>query len=375
MENNSQLLIYRTPNGNTEIEVNIDKDKDTVWLTQKQIAALFQTGVDNINVHLKNIYESGELHESTTIEKNSIVQIEGNRKVKRDVLTYNLDTIISVGYRVNTIQGTHFRIWATNQLKEFVVKGFVLDDAKLKGQKSNYFDELQERVREIRVSERNFWDKVKDIFASTSMDYDSNSEIAKKFFATVQNMFHYAIHGHTAAELIKERADAYKDNMGLYTYGGTALTKKDVVVAKNYLTELEIKRLNLLSDQFLSFAELQSVEKRPMYMATWVSKLIDFLKLNEKPILYDAGKVSAEVGKQIALKEFDKFSIQLKNETKGLKKYLAESATPADFVEVKAKEPLSDFNTKLNTALNYKPKKDKKDDEDDDLESGVVVLK
>ncbi len=218
---------------------------------------------------------------------------------------YNLRLIISVGFRINSLQGTHFRIWANQRLKEYMVKGFVLDDEKLKGTKINYFEELQERVREIRVSERNFWEKVKDIFASTSMDYDSGSEIAKKFFATVQNMFHYAIHQHTASELIKERADAYKDHMGLYTWSGKEITKKDVLIAKNYLTELEIKRLNLLSDQFLSFAELQSVEKRPMFMSTWVAKLIDFLKLNEKPILTDAGRVSAEVGKQIALKSLN----------------------------------------------------------------------
>ncbi|MFI5139609.1 MAG: RhuM family protein [Sphingobacteriales bacterium] len=315
-----QILIYRAPSGSTEIEV--DLHNESVWLSQKQISDLFQKDTDTIGLHIKNIYQTGELQENGTTEKNSVVQREGNRNVKREIGFYNLDMIISIGYRVNSIQGTHFRIWATQQLKQYLIKGFVLDDAKLRGTKGNYFEELQERVREIRVSEKNFWEKVKDIFASTSMDYESSSEIAKKFFATVQNMFHYAIHQHTASELITERADAYKDHMGLYTWSGQEITKKDVLVAKNYLTELEIKRLNLLSDQFLSFAELQSVEKRPMFMSTWVTKLIDFLKLNEKPILTDAGKVSAEVGKQIALKEFERFNASIQKETKKLEKFI-----------------------------------------------------
>jgi len=319
-EKKDQLLIYRSPRGNTEIEVNIDGD--TVWLSINQIADLFQTSKQNISLHLKNIYDQKELLPEATVKENLTVQKEGGRDVKREIQYYNLDAIISIGYRVNSIQGTHFRIWATQQLNQLMVKGFVLDDEKLKGIKSNYFDELQERVRAIRLSEKNFWQKIRDIFAFGSMDYEPNSEIAKTFFATVQNMFHYAIHQHTASEVLKERADAYKDNMGLYTWAGAEITKADVFVAKNYLTELELKRLNLLADQFLSFAELQSVERRPMYMATWISKLIEFLKLNEKPILTDKGKVSAEVGKQIAMKEFERFENIRREQSKGLKEFL-----------------------------------------------------
>ena len=258
-ENKGQILIYKTPTGATEIEVTLENE--TIWLTQKQMAVLFQKDSDTIGLHIKNVYQEAELQEYGTTEKYSVVQKEGSRNVKREVNFYNLDVIISVGYRVNSIQGTHFRIWATKQLKELMIKGFVIDDEKLKGTKSNYFDELYDRVRSIRVSERNFWQKIKDIFAFGSIDYESNSEIAQTFFATVQNMFHYAIHEHTAQELIKERADGQKENMGLKTWYGREITKQDTTIAKNYLTELELKRLNLLSDQFLSFAELQSLEK------------------------------------------------------------------------------------------------------------------
>lgn len=231
-ENKGQVLIYRTPVGDTEIEVNVNNG--TVWLTQKQMADLFRVTVPTINEHVKNIFNSNELNENSTIRKFLIVQKEGGREVRRDLDHYDLNMIISLGYRVNSIQGVHFRIWATTQLNQLMVKGFVLDDAKLKGEKSNYFDELQERVRSIRTSEKNFWQKIKDIFAFGSMDYEPNSEIAKTFFATVQNMFHFAIHGHTASELIKERADAYKDNMGLYTWSGSEITKADIFTAKNY---------------------------------------------------------------------------------------------------------------------------------------------
>ena len=248
------------------------------------MAVLFQKDSDTIGLHIKNVYQDAELQEYGTTEKNSVVQKEGSRNVKREVNFYNLDVIISVGYRVNSIQGTHFRIWATRQLREFMIKGFLIDDEKLKGTKSNYFDELYDRVRSIRISEKNFWQKIKDIFAFGSIDFESDSEIAKTFFATVQNMFHYAIHEHTAQELIKER------------------------------------------DQFLSFAELQSVEKRAMYMSTWVAKLIEFLKLNEKPILQDAGKVSKSIGEQIALSEFQKFEEIRKEERQKLKKFLDKNA-------------------------------------------------
>jgi hypothetical protein len=253
-ENKGQILIYKTPTGNTEIEVNVHNE--SVWLSLNQISALFQRDKSVIAKHIKNVFIEGELIESSTVAKNATVQIEGGRRVSREIDFYNLDVIISVGYRVNSIQGTHFRIWATRQLREFMIKGFLIDDEKLKGTKSNYFDELYDRVRSIRISEKNFWQKIKDIFAFGSIDFESDSEIAKTFFATVQNMFHYAIHEHTAQELIRERADGHKENMGLNTWSGKEITKQDKTIAKNYLTELELKRLNLLSDQFLSFAEL-----------------------------------------------------------------------------------------------------------------------
>jgi len=348
VNNKGEFLIYRTPSGGTEIEVTLNGD--TVWLSLNQISSLFQRDKSVISRHIKNIFDDGELKQNSVVAKYATT---GSDNKNYQVDFYNLDMIISIGYRVNSIQGTHFRIWATQQLNQLIVKGFVLDDAKLKGTKSSYFDELYQRVRSIRTSEKNLYTKVKDIFAITSLDYEPSSEIAIKFFTSVQNMFHYAIHGHTAAELIKERADAYKDNMGLYTWSGSEITLKDALIAKNYLDELEIKRLELLSEQFLSFAELQSVERRPMYMATWISKLIDFLKLNDKPILTDAGKVTAEVGKQIALREFNRFNEDLKKETKGLKKYLENNAVDTDFTESPS---LSNFNTKLKTALNYNPK-------------------
>ncbi|MCF2501038.1 virulence RhuM family protein [Dyadobacter chenhuakuii] len=356
MENKGQLLIYRTPNGSTEIEVALENE--TVWLTQKQMAELFQKDPNTIGVHISNIYKEGELEEVGTTSKSEVVQKEGNRYVKREVNIYNLDVIISVGYRVNSLQGTHFRVWATKQLREYMVKGFILDDARLKGEPVNYFEELQERVRSIRTSEKNFWQKIKDIFAFGSMDYDKDSEIARTFFASVQNMFHYAIHGHTASELIKERADAYKDHMGLFSWSGQEITKKDVLVAKNYLSELELKRLNLLADQFLSFAELQSIEKRPMYMATWVSKLIQFLNLNDKPILRNSGKVSAEVGKQIALKEFERFEKSIQEEASKLSKYLKKNSHDVafeDVVKVEVKE--SNFNRQLKGLMAVPPPK------------------
>jgi hypothetical protein len=234
------------------------------------------------------------------------VQKEGNRLISRVLDHYNLDMIISIGYRVNSHVAVQFRIWATRLLKEYSIKGFVMDDDKLKGTKTNYFDELSERVRAIRTSEKNFWQKVTDIFV-TSIDYDVKAEISKIFFASVQNMFHYAIHGHTAAELIVERVDAHKINMGLGVWKGDKITKADVQVAKNYLTETELKRLNLLVEQYLSFAELQSLEQRPMYMKDWYEKLKGFFILNDKPILVNAGKVKAEIGKKKAIDEYQKY--------------------------------------------------------------------
>lgn len=304
MENQNKIIIYKTTDGKVELDVKIENE--TVWLTQSQMSDLFQSTKQNVALHISNIYEDNELNQSSTVKEYLTVQKEGAREVKRNVLHYNLDVIISVGYRVKSSQAVQFRIWATEKIKEFIVKGFVMDDERLKGSKPNYFDELSERVRSIRTSEKNFWLKVTDVFA-TSIDYDSKSDISKMFFASVQNMFHYAIHGHTAAELIWERVDAHKINMGLATWTGGKITKSDVQTAKNYLTELELKKLNLLVEQYLSFAELQSIEQRPMYMKDWYEKLKGFFILNDKPILMNFGKVKAEMSKKKAIDEYQKY--------------------------------------------------------------------
>ncbi len=290
-DKNNKIIIYNTEDGETKIEVQM-KD-DTVWLSQRQMAELFDCSVDNINLHLKNVYLEEELEENSTSEESSVVQIEGKREVKRQIKIYNLDAIISVGYRINSLRGTQFRIWATQKLKEYIIKGFVMDDDRLAngGVRKSYFEEWEERIRKIRTSEANFYQKVRDVFA-TSADYDSKTDYAKIFYATVQNKFHFAITGLTAAEIISLRIDSQKENMGLTNWKGKIITRQQAEIAKNYLQELELKRLNLLVEQFLSFAELQSVEKRVMYMKDWVKKLDDFLILNEKEILKNAGNVS-----------------------------------------------------------------------------------
>ena len=288
MSEQGQLLLYQTENGEPDIQVML-KD-ETVWLTQKQMTELFQTTKQNISLHIQNIYKENELTPDSTVKEYLTVQNEGSRRVSRDIDFYNLDMIISVGYRVNSHRGTQFRIWATQRLREYIVKGFVMNDERLANGYTDYFDELIERVRRIRLSEKNFYQKVRDIFA-TSMDYNSKTEFAHSFYANVQNKFHYAIHGHTAAELISERVNGNKLNLGLTNWKGKIITAHDATTAKNYLGEMELKRLELLVDQFLSFAELRSVERVPMYMSDWITKLDEFLALNEKEILHDLGKV------------------------------------------------------------------------------------
>ncbi len=304
MENQNKIILYKLPSGDFEIDVKLEDE--TVWLTQSQMAQLFQKDVRTMSEHIQKIYADEELSQSGTLRNFRIVQKEGKRDVERELSHYNLDMIISVGYKVNSKAAVGFRIWATKTLNEFLTKAFVIDDARLSGTKSNYFDELYQRVRIIRVSERNFWEKVTDVFA-TSIDYDKKSEISKNFFANIQNMFHYAIHGHTAAELIWERVDADKINMGLATWEGGKIHKEDVKTAKNYLTEIELKRLNLLVEQYLLFAELQSVEQRPMYMKDWHEKLKGFFILNDKPILLNYGKIKAEISKKKAVDEYQKY--------------------------------------------------------------------
>ena len=301
----SELLIYQSDNGDTKIQVRLENEN--VWLTQSQMTELYQTTKQNISLHLKNIFKEGELDENLTVKEYLTVQQEGNRDVQRPIQHYNLDVIISVGYRVNSHRGTQFRIWATQRLREYLIKGFTMDDERLKsGSQMNYFDELVNRIRDIRSSERIFYQKVKDIYA-TSIDYDPKSEVTQKFFQTVQNKLHWAIHHHTAAELIAERADADKPNMGLLSVKTGKVRKADIVVAKNYLTEPELKGLNLLVEQYLAFAESQAFSQKPMYMKDWIKKLHDILTINEKEILLDAGKISHKVAESIADKQYDKY--------------------------------------------------------------------
>ncbi len=305
MENKSEIILYQAEDGTTKIDVLLHDE--TVWLTQKQLAELFQTTPQNVTIHLKNIYNEGELDEKATCKDFLQVQKEGNRKVERRQKSYNLDAIISLGYRIKSHVATHFRIWATQRLKEYIIKGFTLDDERMKAAgQMRYFDELQERIRDIRSSERIFYQKVKDIF-TLSIDYDAQTELSKKFFATIQNKLHWAIHQHTAAELIAKRTLAHEKNMGLTSWQGAKIRKTDVAIAKNYLNEEEISQLNLLVEQFLAFAENQAHRKKVMYMADWIKKLNDILTINENEILEHAGKISHQLALEIAQKEFEKY--------------------------------------------------------------------
>lgn len=306
-EENNKIIIYNTEDGQTKVDVRLHDE--TVWLSQRQMSELFDCTSENIILHLKNIYNTGELIEEATTKDFLVVQKEGNRSIKRKIQVYNLDVIISLGYRINSIRGTQFRIWATQKLKEYIIKGFVMDDERLADGKvsKGYFEEFEERIRRIRTSEKNFYQKVRDVFA-TSADYNPRLDYAKKFFATVQNKFHYAITGLTAAEIVSKRIDSNKKNMGLTNWKGEVITRDQAEIAKNYLEELELKRLNLLVEQFLSFAELQSVEKRVMYMKDWIRKLDDFLILNDKEILDSLGGISHKEMENKVRNELEKFN-------------------------------------------------------------------
>lgn len=307
-EMRSDILMYQTEDGKTRIDVLVEDE--TVWLTQMSMAELFQTTVPNINMHIKNILEEGELDAGPTIKDYLIVQNEGPRRIKRNVKHYNLEMIIAVGYRVRSHRGTQFRRWATERLREYLVKGFVMDDQRLKEGRNlgaDYFDELLERIRDIRASEKRFYRKITDIY-KLSVDYDSNAQITKDFFATVQNKLHWAIHGHTAAELISKRANAGKPNMGLTSWKGAKVRRADVIIAKNFLTEKELKALNRIVTMYLDYAEDQAERYQPMFMRDWVEKLNGFLQFNKREVLEHPGKVSAEVAKRLALDEYDKFN-------------------------------------------------------------------
>ena len=306
-----QFLLYQTPDGDSQIEVKLQND--TVWLSLDQMAELFQRNKSTISRHIKNVLEDGELQEEATIANFATVQNEGTRKVERVIAYYNLDMIISVGYRVHSYRGVQFRIWATKILKEYIVKGFAMNDDLLKrAGGGNYFDELLARIRDIRSSEKVFYRKVLEIYA-LSIDYDPRVEMTQKFFKTVQNKMHYSVHGHTAAEIIYERADAEKDFMGLTTWSGAMPTKPEAEIAKNYLTHEEVKSLNRIVSLYLDFAEMQAEEHRPMYMKDWINILDDFLRISRKDILTHAGKISAKLAKEKADLEYDKFKERTKN--------------------------------------------------------------
>lgn len=308
IQNTGELLFYQTEDGLTRVDVRFEGE--TVWLNQAQMVNLFQTTKQNISLHIKNIFDEKELQPEATVKEYLTVQTEGKREVQRAIEHYNLDVIISVGYRVKSYRGTQFRIWATQRLREYLVKGFTMDDERLKqAGGGDYFDELLARIRDIRSSEKVFWRKVLDIYA-TSMDYDPNANTSQQFFKIVQNKMHWAAHGHTAAEIIAKRADASKPLMGLTSHTGKAPKRSDVTVAKNYLDEDELDTLNRIVSFYLEFAELQAKNRRAMHMKDWISKLDDFLRLSERDILTHAGKISNEAALEHANTEFDKFKKQ-----------------------------------------------------------------
>ena len=303
-----QFLLYQTPDGDSQIEVKLQND--TVWLSLDQMAELFQRNKSTISRHIKNVLEDGELDADSVVANFATTATDGKNY---SVAYYNLDMIISVGYRVHSYRGVQFRIWATKVLKEYIVKGFAMNDDLLKrAGGGNYFDELLARIRDIRSSEKVFYRKVLEIYA-LSIDYDPRVEMTQKFFKTVQNKMHYSVHGHTAAEIIYERADAEKDFMGLTTWSGAMPTKPEAEIAKNYLTHEEIKSLNRIVSLYLDFAEMQAEEHRPMYMKDWINILDDFLRISRKDILPHAGKISAKLAKEKADQEYDRFKERTKN--------------------------------------------------------------
>ncbi len=311
--NTSEILIYQNQNGHIKIDVRLEDE--TVWLTQGQLCELFQKSKATISEHIKNVFDEGELDSGATVRKFRIVQQEGNRQVERELEHYNLDVIISVGYRVKSPQGTQFRIWATQRLKEYIIKGFALNDERFKsGTSMNYFSELQERIREIRLSERFFYQKIKDIY-TTSIDYDPKDEKTLEFFKVVQNKLLWAISQQTAAELVYRRVDANLPWLGMQSYDkqdNNSIKKSEVSTAKNYLSEDEIKLLGLLVEQYLAFAETMAQQRTPMYMKDWIARLDAILQLNGRELLTHAGKISHEMALQKSGEEYEKYKLAQK---------------------------------------------------------------
>ena len=303
--NQSNIIMYTTEDGLTKIEVTFDED--TVWLSLDQMAELFQRDKSTISRHIKNIFTEGELRPEATVAKFATVQTEGNRQVTRDIDYYNLDVIISVGYRVKSLRGTQFRIWASSVLKEYMKKGFALDDDRLKRLGGgNYFDELLARIRDIRSSEKVFWRKVLEIYA-TSIDYDPNAEDSIQFFKQVQNKMHWAAHRHTAAEIVYQRADAEKENMGLTSWEGKRIKRSDTEIAKNYLTQTELDALNKIVSAYLDIAEVRALAHEPMYMKDWLETIDDYLKMTRRDILTTKGRVTHKQAIDKAHAEYEKY--------------------------------------------------------------------
>ncbi len=301
-KNENNIIIYQDEDGITKVSVRFVNED--IWLTQNQIAEIYKTTQQNISLHINNIYKDKELEKNSTNKEFLLVQNEGNRRVRRNIDHYNLDMIISLGYRVQSQVATRFRIWATQRLHEYIQKGFTMDDERLKQGGSRYFRELLQRIRDIRSSERNFYQQVTDIYA-TSIDYDPRSDLTKKFFATVQNKLHFAVHEHTAAEIIYERVDNEKPFVGMTNFKGDYVTVDDVKIAKNYLSEIELQRLNLLVSQFLDFAEFQALEQRAMTMDDWINELDNQIVQNKRKLLEGKGNISHQEAIEKAEREFE----------------------------------------------------------------------
>ena len=355
-DDSGEFLLYQTEDGQTRIDVRLAHE--TIWLPQRFIADLFQVSVKTANEHLVNIYHEGELDPSATIRKFRIVQREGTREVSRIVDHYNLDAILAVGYRVRSHRGTQFRIWATERLREYLIKGFAMDDQRLKrAGGGNYFEELLARIRDIRSSERVFWRKVLDIYA-TSINYDPRADTSLLFFKTVQNKMHWAAHGQTAAEVVHARADASQPNMGLTTWEGPKPRKADISIAKNYLQQDELEALNRIVTAYLEFAELQALGRKPMYMADWIAKLDDFLRLSDRQILTHAGKISHETAVEKAEAEFSLLRQQQAALPQPVDEHFTQSLDELKKIETQAKA-----TKKSKKKAAKKPKRKKRKDD------------
>lgn len=373
----SNFMFYTSDDGSVNVRVLIDEQNETIWLNQKGIAELFGKSASTINEHIRKIYQEGELSEENTMRKFGISEFS-----TKPTNFYNLDVIIAVGYRVNSYQATQFRIWATKILKEYLIKGFALDDERLKqGNRlfgKDHFKELIERIQEIRASERMFYEKITDIFRDCSIDYDPKSPVSQDFYAKMQNKFHYAIHQHTASEIIKERADSTKPFMGLTNWKrqkvGGKIYKSDILIAKNYLQETEIKSLNRLVNMFLDYAERMAEKGKGSFtMQDWAKRLEMFLNFNEYPVLTDSGKVKADIAKRFAETEYEKFRVIQDREYKSdFNRFLEIHSiedVPSEQVNTKIGSEAARFNMSLKTALNYNPHKEGKKKFDGEDES------